>query len=227
MVDGKTGSKYEILVQSLSEDTQNLIDFEKSKNKIEKQREPILRKNKQVPPHALQIALARYDLVNLWVDYRNSQKNKTEAGKDFIATYNLGKLYPILFNVVGKISIGTIYRWHKKLQAKSDYRLLIPNYDYGEKECTANLTPDEELIFKSLLLSPNKINIGKATNIVIKNSIPEGEPKDGRPEFESRCERYEWHLNNGFANDSDVVWFKEYEQTDKYKQIYGGRTNAS
>ena len=44
LVDGKTGSKYEILVQSLSEDTQNLIDFEKSKNEIEKKREPILRK---------------------------------------------------------------------------------------------------------------------------------------------------------------------------------------
>ncbi len=165
LVDGEKGSKYEILVQSLSEDTQNLIDFEKSKNKIEKQREPILRKNKQVPPHAIQIALARYDLVNLWVDYKNSQTNKTEAGKDFITAYNVGKLYPILFNVVGKVSIGTIYRWHKKLQAKSDYRLLIPNYDYGEKECTANLTPDEELIFKSLLLSPNKINIGKATKL--------------------------------------------------------------
>ena len=67
----------------------------------------------------------------------------------------------------------------------------------------------------------------KTTNIVIKNSNPEEEPKDGRPEFESRCERYEWHLNNGFANDNDVVWFKEYEQTDEYKQIYGGRTNAS
>lgn len=165
LVDGKTGSKYEILVQSLSDDNQNLIDFEKNRFEIEKKREPKLRKNEKIPPHALQIALARYDLVNLWVDYRNRQENITEAGKDFIAAYNCGDLYPILFNVVGKVSIGTIYRWYKKIKGNSDYKLLIPNYDYGEKESSAALTADEELVFKSLLLSPNKINIGKATKL--------------------------------------------------------------
>ena len=36
LVDGKTGSKYEILVQSLSNDNQNLIDFEKNRFEIEK-----------------------------------------------------------------------------------------------------------------------------------------------------------------------------------------------
>ena len=165
LVDGKTGSKYEILVQSVREDTQNLIDFEKNRFEIEKKREPKMRKKDKIPPHALQIALARYDLVNLWVDYRNTQDNKTEAGKDFIAAYNNGKLYPILFNVVGKVSIGTIYRWYKKVRGNSDYKLLIPNYDYGEKESSAKLTPDEEIVFRSLLLNPNKTNIGKATKL--------------------------------------------------------------
>lgn len=61
LVDGSTGSKYEILVQSLNCDTQNLIDFENYKNNIEKAGEAILRKNIVIPPHAKQIALARYD----------------------------------------------------------------------------------------------------------------------------------------------------------------------
>lgn len=165
LVDGSTGSKYEILIQSLNYDTQNLIDFEKSKNEIEKNREPNLRKTTIIPPHAKQIALARYDLVNLWVDYKKQSKNKTEAGKDFLRVYNEGKMYPIIFNIVGQVSIGTIYRWYKQIKTKDDYTLLIPNYDYGEKECNVNLTKEEEICFKSLLLSPNKINIGKATKL--------------------------------------------------------------
>jgi len=160
-----TGFKYEIMPESLGYKAQNLIDFEKSKNEIEKNREPSLQKVNPVPTHAKQIALARYDLVNLWVDYRKISEKKTEAGQEFLNAYNGGKMYPVLFNVLGKVSIGTIYRWHKKIKIKNDYTLLIPNYDYGEKEGTATLAKEEEIVFKSLLLAPNKINIGKATTL--------------------------------------------------------------
>lgn len=165
VVNGSTGSKYEIMVESLDYNTQNLIDFEKSKNEIEKNREPSLQKANPVPTHAKQIALARYDLVNLWVDYKKISKKKTEAGKEFLNAYNGGKMYPVLFNVLGKVSIGTIYRWYKKIKIKNDYTFLIPNYEYGEKEGSTTLTKEEEVIFKSLLLSPNKMNIGKATSL--------------------------------------------------------------
>ena len=161
-VNGKKGLMYEIFVPALNETTQNLIDFEKSKCEIEKNREPVLRKNSITPPHARQIALARYDLVNLWVDYKKISKNKTQAGKEFIDIYNDGKIYSYLFNILGKISIGTIYRWHKAIKGNDDYTKLIPNYDYGEKD---QLTHEEELVFKSLLLTPNKTNIGKATKL--------------------------------------------------------------
>lgn len=184
-VNGKKGLMYEIFVPALNETTQNLIDFEKSKCEIEKadcrqrakvnsfavacpfsadnqaNREPVLRKNSITPPHARQIALARYDLVNLWVDYKKISKNKTQAGKEFIDIYNDGKIYSYLFNILGKISIGTIYRWHKAIKGNDDYTKLIPNYDYGEKESNLQLTHEEELVFKSLLLTPNKTNIGK------------------------------------------------------------------
>lgn len=103
LVDGSTCSKYEIFVQSLNYDTKNLIDFEKNKNEIEKNRESNLRKNTIIPPHAKQIALARYDLVNLWIDYKKQSKNKTQAVKDFLHEYNEGKMYPIIFNIVGQV----------------------------------------------------------------------------------------------------------------------------
>ena len=49
----------------------------------------------------------------------------------------------------------------------------------------------------------------------------ESEPNDGRPNFTYRYQRYEWHLQNGFANDKDVAWFNEYKLSDEYKQMYG------
>ena len=164
-VNGTRGLKYEIFVPALNETTQNLIDFEKSKYEIEKNREPVLRKTSIIPTHAQQIALARYDLVNLWVDYKRISKNKTQAGKDFIDIYNDGKVYSHLFNILGKVSIGTIYRWHKVIKNNDDYKNLVPNYNYGEKEPNPKLTHEEELVFKSLLLTPNKTNIGKATKL--------------------------------------------------------------
>src|SRR5574344_1604192 len=160
-----TGVKYEILVQSLNSDIQNLIDFEKSKCEIEKTREPLSRKNEIIPPHAKQIGLARYDLVNLWIDYKKNSTNKTEAVKEFLTAYNSKNLYPVLFNILGKVSIGTIYRWSKSLKNKDDYFALIPHYDYGEKAHNPKLTHEEELVFKNLLLAPNRTNIGKATKL--------------------------------------------------------------
>lgn len=65
MVDGTTGAKYEILVESLDYNLQNVINFENKKSEIEKNTEPSLQKITQYPTKAKQIALARYDLVNL------------------------------------------------------------------------------------------------------------------------------------------------------------------
>src|SRR5574344_93456 len=163
-VESKGGAMYEIFVPSLNPSVQNLIDFEKFKKDNEKTAEPDLRKN-DVPPHAKKVALARYDLVNLWSDYKNNSTNKTQAAKKFLRIYNEGKLYPILFETLKKVSLGTIYRWSKAVKVINNYTQLIPDYNYGENLCNANLTREEELVFMNLLLSPNKINIGKATKL--------------------------------------------------------------
>lgn len=44
MVDGTTGAKYEILVESLDYNLQNVINFENKKSEIEKNTEPSLQK---------------------------------------------------------------------------------------------------------------------------------------------------------------------------------------
>ena len=166
MVDGTTGAKYEILVESLDYDLQNVINFENKKSEIEKNTEPSLQKITQYPTKAKQIALARYDLVNLWVDYiKNSPLKKTESGKEFLEIYNKGEIYSALYKILGHVAVGTIYRWQKEIKNNNNFENLIPKYDYGEKEHSAKLTQNELIVFKSLLLSPNKVNIGKATRL--------------------------------------------------------------
>lgn len=166
MVDGTTGAKYEILVESLDYNLQNVINFENKKSEIEKNTEPSLQKITQYPTKAKQIALARYDLVNLWVDYiKNSPLKKTESGKEFLEIYNKGEIYSALYKILGHVAIGTIYRWQKEIKNNNNFENLIPKYDYGEKEHSAKLTQNELIVFKSLLLSPNKVNIGKATRL--------------------------------------------------------------
>ena len=166
MVDGTTGAKYEILVESLDYNLQNVINFENKKSEIEKNTEPSLQKITQYPTKAKQIALARYDLVNLWVDYiKNSPLKKTESGKEFLEIYNKCEIYSALYKILGHVAIGTIYRWQKEIKNNNNFENLIPKYDYGEKEHSASLTQNELIVFKSLLLSPNKVNIGKATRL--------------------------------------------------------------
>ncbi len=166
MVDGTTGAKYEILVESLDYNLQNVINFEKTKNNFENKVEPSLQKITQYPTKAKQIALARYDLVNLWVDYiKNSPLKKTESGKEFLEIYNKCEIYSALYKILGHVAVGTIYRWQKEIKNNNNFENLIPKYDYGEKEHSAKLTQNELIVFKSLLLSPNKVNIGKATRL--------------------------------------------------------------
>ena len=69
-----------------------------------------------------------------------------------------------------------------------------------------------------------KVEVVEQPKIALKI---EPEPSDGRPNFEFKYERYEWHLKNGFENDRDVVWFKEYELSEEYKQIYRKEKNES
>jgi putative transposase len=163
-IEADKGQKYEIFIPSLKADVQKLIKFEKKPEDIEKTQKQVCEK-KIIPDRARQIALARYDLVKLWEEYRDGVPNKTKAGQDFIELYNAKHLYQEIYKTLGNVSIGTIYRWSKSVRAKESWQPLVPSYNYGTNEIAVNLTREEELIFMNLLLSPNKTNIGKATRL--------------------------------------------------------------
>ena len=116
---------------------------------------------KYTPEKAKQNALAKLDLIRKWQEFRRKSVNKLQADYDFVKLHNSSNSY--LFNVLGKISRGSLHRWKASLDGTEDYTRLIPNYKYvSVNEYRTCLTDEEIKIFMGLLLHPNRICIGKA-----------------------------------------------------------------
>lgn len=113
------------------------------------------------PEKSKKIALARLDLLNQWKEFRRKSDNKLQADYDFVNLYNTSNSH--LFEILGKISRGTLHRWKNTLNGTEDYTKLIPQYRYAKVDEYRTCLTDEEIkIFMSLLLHPNRLCIGKA-----------------------------------------------------------------
>ena len=113
------------------------------------------------PEKSKKIALARLDLLNQWKEFRRKSENKLQADYDFVNLHNTSNSH--LFEILGKISRGTLHRWKNTLNGTEDYTKLIPQYKYAKvNEYRTCLTDEEIKIFMSLLLHPNRLCIGKA-----------------------------------------------------------------
>ena len=153
----KSSKSYEILVTSLEESVRKKVTERREKSTAPV---PI---SYVVPEDQKKLALAKYDLIKKWDEFRNEKKNKTVAGKDFLEAYNNNCICEELFIWVGKVAIGTIYEWHKKLREyNGDWHCLINNYKFGEKTKKTTLTEAEQSELLKNLLHPNQLNIGKA-----------------------------------------------------------------
>lgn len=117
---------------------------------------------KFTPEKSKQIALARLDLIHKWLEFRRKANNKLQADYDFVNLHNASNSH--LFQVIGKISRGSLHRWHAMLGGTDDYQKLLPQYKYASINDYRTCLTDEEIkIFMGLLLHPNRISIGKAT----------------------------------------------------------------
>ena len=113
------------------------------------------------PEKSKKIALARLDLLNQWKEFRKKSNNKLQADYDFVNLHNTSNSY--LFEILGKISRGTLHRWKNILNGTEDYTKLIPQYKYAKVDEYRTCLTDEEIkIFMGLLLHPNRLCIGKA-----------------------------------------------------------------
>ena len=113
------------------------------------------------PEKSKKIALARLDLLNQWKEFRRKSDNKLRADYDFVNLHNTSNSH--LFEILGKISRGTLHRWGNILNGTEDYTKLIPQYKYAKVDEYRTCLTDEEIkIFMGLLLHPNRLCIGKA-----------------------------------------------------------------
>lgn len=113
------------------------------------------------PEKSKKIALARLDLFNQWKEFRKKSNNKLQADYDFVNLHNTSNSH--LFDILGKISRGSLHRWKTIPNGTEDYTKLIPQYKYAKvNEYRTCLTDEEIKIFMSLLLHPNRLCIGKA-----------------------------------------------------------------
>lgn len=119
---------------------------------------------KFTPEKIKKIALARLDIVHQWLDFRKKSTNKLQADYDFVNLHNTNS--SPLFEIIGKISRGSLHRWYTMLGSTEDYTKLLPQYKYSKiDEYRTCLTDEEIKIFMGLLLHPNRLSIGKAISL--------------------------------------------------------------
>lgn len=167
------GKSYKILLSSLEPKIQQkyLDEYYKDLVLTESQQEMVKAEPKQekiIPEHIKKIALARLDLLKLWDRFRRDRGVVGAANKDFIQLYNSGEFHANIFETIGKVSIGTLYRWKQSLGnfTCDDWTRLIPEYNYSsDTEYRTSLTDEEIRIFMKLLLNQNKFSIGKAISL--------------------------------------------------------------
>ena len=113
------------------------------------------------PEKCKQIALARLDLIHKWLEFRKKSTNKLQADYDFVKLHNTSNSH--LFEILGKISRGSLHRWSSMLNGTEDYTKLLPQYKYSSVDEYRTVLNEEEIkIFMGLLLHPNRLSIGKA-----------------------------------------------------------------
>ena len=113
------------------------------------------------PEKCKQIALARLDVVYKWLEFRKQSQNKLQADYDFVKLHNTSNSH--IFEILGKISRGSLHRWYAMLNGTEDYTKLLPQYKYSTVREYRTVLNDEEIkIFMGLLLHPNRLSIGKA-----------------------------------------------------------------
>ncbi len=120
-----------------------------------------------IPEKTKRVALARLDLLHHWQNWRASHKDQSRAQADsgFLSAYNTGAAFKPVYDLLGEVSIKTLYRWQAALENTLDWTRLVPLYTCGSNEAP-DLDPVEKAMFEKLLLNPKKTSIGSAAHLV-------------------------------------------------------------
>jgi len=171
--DTRGGKSYKILLSSLEAKYQErYLSFYYKEIVLDESRQELItaevKQEKVIPENMKRIALARLDLLKLWARFRKERKIAGQANKEFLQLYNSGEFHTNIFHTIGKVSVGTLYRWKQSLGnfVLDDWTKLIPEYHYSNNtEYRTSLTDEEIRIFMKILLNQNKLSVGKATSL--------------------------------------------------------------
>ena len=110
--------------------------------------------------------MTKYDLIYAWLDFRKEYKrDKLKTGgnvpdKEFLQLYNTGMFQEEIFKILGKVSIGSLYRWRALLDYNKDWTALVGQYKYStRKEYRTTLNEEQIKIFIQILLSPSAFSM--------------------------------------------------------------------
>lgn len=206
------GKTYKIKLSTLEEELQLKYfqeyyeDFKTPNNEVIELSNLKIKQEKLISENQKKIALAKYDLIYAWLDFRKECKRgkwdklKTIGNipdKEFLQLYNTGMFKEEIFKTLGKVSIGSLYRWRALLNYNKDWTALVGQYKYStRKEYRTTLNEEQTKIFIQVLLSPSAFSIGKAISLtkhILKERGYDILPKD------VTFRRYaEWFRNNNF-----------------------------
>ena len=203
------GKTYKIKLSTLEEELQLKYfqeyydDYKTSENEVIELSNLNIKQEKLISENQKKIALAKYDLIYAWLDFRKEYKrdklraNGNIPDKEFLQLYNTGMFKEEIFKILGKVSIGSLYRWRALLNYNKDWTALIGQYKYStRKEYRTTLNEEQSKIFIQILLSPSAFSIGKSitlTKHILKERGYEILPKD------VTFRRYaEWFRDNNF-----------------------------
>lgn len=145
---------------------------------------------------AKKVAVARVDLVRAWREYRKNHQSRMDANEEFQDGYNGGLIQENLHDVLGNVSIKTLYRWHGDLGGTSDWTRLIP-LTLNKKEKGSQLSKDEQDIFLKIVLSPRKLKIETAARLTREYLKNKGVPSSASPRtFRRFIEKYKTKNNH-------------------------------
>ncbi len=123
------------------------------------------RDNHELSEKQNEIALARTDLLKLYIEYaERSEGSVLDAKHKFIGLYH-NNIFPELHKKLGSVTFKTIERWKRDYEnAKRDYRVLAPKY---KSEKPTSVPPEQAEVLIKLFLNPNQPPISEVVRMAM------------------------------------------------------------
>jgi putative transposase len=161
-------------------------------------------------PAPSRTALAKADLLAHYAAALAAagRGNRSRAREEFVAGYNSGIAYPLIFDILGTVSWQTLDRWHSRLQA-APAEADLSDRRGAWKRGLRGLTKDQRDILVCCSLHPNALHISEAIRMAHGVMAAQG-IKNGHSERTYRRFLEHWRSRNFgkwvFSREGKASW---------------------